>query len=228
MSLECIALIAVAVLRIQSAIKKEKGPYGKGNQPILLVHGYLNGGYVWRYLRKWLVKKGFGPIYTIDLGHPFQSIRDYADKIRMTAELIREETGVFQLVLIGHSMGGLVSAYYATKVAPQNSIAQVIAIASPLQGTKMARFGVGGACREMQKDSNVIGDLSLSLSQQRGLYYHIATKTDQLILPYTSSLYASDPKRRFVFSNIGHASLLFSRRVAQLLEQWLLEGNSPP
>lgn len=84
-----------------------------------------------------------GPIYTIDLGSPFLSIEEYAEKVKEKAKQIAHETGHTKLALIGHSMGGLVSAYYAIHLAPEGSIRSVITLGSPMQGTKVAFFGVG-------------------------------------------------------------------------------------
>ena len=81
--------------------KKEK------KWPILLIHGYLNSNLVWLYFGKQLKNRGFGPIYTINLGWPFGSIENYAQKVALKVEKIKEETGKAKVILVGHSMGGL-------------------------------------------------------------------------------------------------------------------------
>jgi hypothetical protein len=56
-------------------------------------------------------------------------------------------------------------------------------------------------------------------------FYHIGTKTDQIVVPYTSSFLGSDPARQCLFDDLGHASLLFSPRVTGKIYQWINESN---
>lgn len=218
MVFEVIALFVVPMLRIFTATMPSGSKEGR---PILLVHGYCNDGTVWLYMRRYLAKEQLGPIYTIDLGHPFRSIRDYAKKVAAKVEEIRKETGRADVILIGHSMGGLVSAVYALS-AEQGTVTDVITIGSPLAGTHIAKIGVGPNAKEMQRSSELINELNERLKQEKHIrFYHIATETDQMVIPMRSALQGNCPDREFVFQDIGHASLLFSPRVGAVLAAWL-------
>jgi triacylglycerol lipase len=195
------------------------------SRPILLVHGYLNSGFVWDFHKNRLARAGIGPIYTIDLGYPFHSIRTYAEKVRDKAQQIAKETGRNDLTLIGHSMGGLVSYYYATHMA-QGSVSEVITIASPLRGTHVAKIGLGQCAREMQIGSEFIQELQNAAAHSPHIrFYNIATQTDELVVPYTSSIFQSEPHRQFFIEDVGHASLLFSERVSDQLCKWLKDAD---
>jgi poly(3-hydroxyalkanoate) synthetase len=186
------------------------------------VHGYLNGGFVWGFHKNRLIANGMGPIYTIDLGYPFHSIHTYAERVQKKASEIAEETGCPELTLIGHSMGGLVSYYYAARLARAYSVPQVITIGSPLQGTKAAKMGLGPCAREMQIHSDLIENLRHAVECCTDVqFYNIATRTDELIVPYSSSIFMSEPTHQYCLDDIGHASLLFSNRVSQKLCEWL-------
>jgi pimeloyl-ACP methyl ester carboxylesterase len=216
MTFELFALIAVIFLRLLSFVHSFEGPVGpKEGTPILLVHGYVNSASVWIYIRQFLAKGGFGPIYALSLGSPFASIRDHAKKVAARAEQIRRETGKSELILIGHSMGGLVSSYYATQLAPFDSVQKLITIASPLKGTYMAKLALGANGREMEPRSPFLKELTHIPC------YNIGTKTDQLIVPASSSLLGTDPTHHMMFEDLGHASLLYSPRVASQLKIFL-------
>jgi triacylglycerol lipase len=218
---EILILIFLGFLRIFSLFQKDSVPTSSPGHPILLVHGYLHAGFVWLFHKRRLSRLGFGPIYTIDLGHPFRSIRDYAYLVEKKARQIELETGSSELTLIGHSMGGLVSAYYATKLARPASVVKVITIASPLQGTAVAKIGIGRCAREMECRSTLIQEIDVAIRGSKIPFYHMATKTDQIVFPYTSSLRGS-PKHQYIVEDVGHASLLFSSRIATKLSQWLV------
>ncbi len=106
---ELIAIFAIHALLLMPDRGAKKG----NGRPILLVHGYLHHAKVWGLQKKWLEALGAGPIYTINLGPPFQSIRTYAEKVSQKAQAIAQETGRNDLILIGHSMGGIISLMVA-------------------------------------------------------------------------------------------------------------------
>jgi triacylglycerol lipase len=218
-SYELLALIGVAFLRL---IPMRAKAVGKG-RPILLIHGYMNHGSVWRFFKKRLEKLGLGPIYTINLGHPFQSISSYAEKVKAEAELIAKETGRKDLILIGHSMGGLVSLAYGLRLAPPGSITDIITLGSPLLGTPMAWLGLGINAREMRPRSSFLNELQQLIQDNKNIrLYHVATSTDFLVFPIDSALIRHN--QCVVFEDIGHATLLYSKRVTQQIGDWLKEG----
>jgi triacylglycerol esterase/lipase EstA (alpha/beta hydrolase family) len=219
LTFELFALLAVAILRF---VPRSSRGQGQGARPILLVHGYCNHGSAWAYLQPLLAKKEIGPVYTVNLGHPFRSIQEYAKHVAEKAASIRAETGQSQLILIGHSMGGLVSALYATKLAPADSVTDVITLGSPLGGTHLARLALGPNGKEMRLASIFTQELkSLIETNPKIRFYHLATRTDQLVFPCESALLGNDLSRQLTLEDIGHASLLFSPRVGAQITQWL-------
>lgn len=216
MTFELFALLGVPALR---CIPLGKRVHGKG-QPILLVHGYMNHSSVWFLFKNQLKTLGFGPVYTINLGHPFRSIREYALKVKEKAEAIAGETGQQKLILIGHSMGGLVSSFYAAKMAPPDTVTHVITIASPLSGTWVAHIGIGPNAREMRPNSELLKELKSDMEKRKDIhFFHMGTKTDQLIIPSSSAFIPEN--QSFLFEDLGHASLLYSKRSAAQIASWL-------
>lgn len=225
LALEPLALAAVFLLKPLQFVPAYQKPAGRfKGRPLLLVHGYLNSGAVWFFQRMQLKAMGFGPVYTIHLGHPFQSIRTYAEKVKRRAEQIAEETGRKDLVLVGHSMGGLVSSYYAGILASEGTVTDVVTIGSPLGGTPMARIGLGPNAREMEPGSALSKEVWSAIEKNRNVrFFHIATRPDLLVMPPSTALPGNDPSRHFVLDDIGHVGLLFSKRVSKLIGNWI--GN---
>ncbi len=216
MTFEVPAFLSVAAMRF---IPDRERVQGKG-RPILLVHGYMNHSSVWRYLKKRLESFGLGPIYTISLGHPFKSIREYAEKVKVKAEEIAKETGRNDLILIGHSMGGLVSLWYAAKLAAPATVTDVITIASPLNGTPIAHIGLGQNAREMEPNSALLQEMRAEIANRRDVrFHHLATKSDQLVLPGYSAVIPQN--NHMIYEDMGHASMLYSRRVTDQIVKWV-------
>jgi triacylglycerol esterase/lipase EstA (alpha/beta hydrolase family) len=221
MVFEVLAFGAVAVLRLLHFSMPKKVPiFSKNGKPILLVHGYCNSSCVWTYIHQYLMSHTSHPVYTIDLGYPFHSLRTYAQAVTKKVKEICQETGQENVILIGHSMGGVVSSLVAME--HDSLIAAVFTIGSPIGGTYVAKIGVGANAREMERHSQLILELSKQLEAKSHVpFYHIATKTDQMVVPSSSGFRGITPEREFIFEDIGHASLLFSPRVAGLLVHWL-------
>jgi len=221
---ECFNLWIAAVHYFQSV----KDTVGTG-QPILLVHGYLHNSSGWYAMIEEMEKAGFGPIYTIDLGDgslsgKFWSIEDYAEQLAQKVKEIRDTSGRYDVALIGHSMGGVVSAYYATTLADPGVVSDVITIGSPLQGTPMANyFGVGAAGDEMRTDSPFLMELQEKMGQTPNIrYYSVASETDEVV-PFHSAVYGTDATKQMIIPDKGHFSLMISREVSKQIALWLKE-----
>ncbi|MGD2168808.1 MAG: alpha/beta fold hydrolase [Chlamydiota bacterium] len=217
--LEPLALIGVYSLSFLSFFSN--GPFWakKKRTPILMVHGYINFASVWFFHRRRLLKMGYGPIYTINLGYPFHGIDTYARKLHKKIKKIARQTKRNDIILIGHSMGGLVSSQYFLKYAEKGTVKAIITLGSPLKGTKVAKLGVGKCARQMRENSSFIKNLKDNLPEK--VFYNVVTKKDQLVIPYRSGLITGDRAKRYVLDDIGHASLLYSTRVSKKLGRWL-------
>jgi triacylglycerol lipase len=153
-------LIALIIFKLTFRIDLTKKNPKKGESthtPILLVHGYGHNSSAWIYLCYRLKKAGFHSLYSINLGSVQNSIEQYAEEVKRKALEIAESTGNKKLILLGHSMGGLVSAAYATH---HSNVTHLVTLGSPLKGTKIAKWGRGQSARDMEPFSPFIVDLN--------------------------------------------------------------------
>lgn len=67
-----------------------------------------------------------------------RSIEDYASTLAQHVAWVQTKYQSHQVILVGHSMGGLVSLAYA--VHCPNHVAALVCIVSPLQGAPALRF----------------------------------------------------------------------------------------
>lgn len=217
---EVIAIALIILLQIVGFFWKPevKQKFSK-KTPVLLISGYVNTSAVWIYLFWKLAKADIGPIYRINLKNPFSSIVDLAKQVEKMAGCIEEETGNPHLIIIGHSMGGLVGAYYATKIAKKGKVTDVITLGSPWSGSKVAKIAIGKNAREMDIDSMFLGTLRQDIPHSKIRFFHIASMTDPFIFPQSSAILHGT--KGYVFSNLGHGAMLFSPRVAKVLIEWI-------
>ena len=172
--------------------------------PVLLVHGYAcNSGY-WTPMSA-LLKEAHISHYGIDLEPLGAPIDDFAPQVQAAVERLCAETGSSQVIILAHSMGGLVARAYLRRYGTQY-IARVITLGTPHHGTALAHFGPGSNAAQMRRDSEWLGSLAASEANlQRNLFSSIYSVHDNIIAPQDSSDLPG--ARNLVFGAIGHVAL---------------------
>lgn len=202
-------------------------------RPVLLVHGYLHNASAWTYLMPKLHYAGFGLIYTINLWPPIgRSIDEYAAMVEKKVRSIAAETGQNEVIVIGHSMGGLVGTRAALNLAEEKSsirISHVASLGSPFRGARAAYLGYpfGQNARDLLPGSEFTQRLQKDLSGENSAeikFLEIGSHMDQLVSIDSAclSLGGHFERSRKEFKDLGHLALLCSPSVAETLKQWLL------
>ena len=160
---EIFALITMSALYFVNLEKTNPKKVEHNNQqPILLIHGLVHNSSAWIEYRKRLKDANVGPVFTINLGNPFGSIDGHAEKVKGMVAEIQRITGRKDIMLVGHSMGGLVASKFALDLATEETrVTDIVTIGSPLKGTPLAKLiRFGKDIKEMGKGSAYVRDLS--------------------------------------------------------------------
>ncbi len=192
--------------------------------PILLVHGYLAHQNVWAWFIHQLQKKeGVGPIYSVNFTL-FSSIPAAAESLKGKIQEILQQTGKKQVILVGHSMGGLVCSYYSEYFAEPDEIARVIALGTPFQGSRLCALVMGENATEMSPDSSFLSQLLKRIEHSSIPYYLIASKMDNKIIPWEAALILDEPAHNtLILENHGHLELLISRQTIEQVSKWITQ-----
>jgi len=209
--------------------------------PVLLVHGYgCNSGY-WHAMSKALTRAQITH-WTVDLEPVTASIDEYVQTIHEAIECLCQECETQQIVIVGHSMGGLAIRAYLRDHGSRR-IAKVITLGTPHHGTALAQFGIGHNTRQMLWS---IGEQEgLSSPWLRALASHespavyrlfvsIYSHHDNIIAPQTSSHLLG--ARNIAHGGIGHVALALHptiqeevvreiREVSQNVSRWMRTGR---
>ncbi len=214
--LTAIAKFPLAYLKPLENVEKKDG------RPILLVHGYLHNSSGWTYFLKRLGEKQIGPIYTIDLGFPFLPLSVYAKRIEAKVK----EIGRDDLILVGHSMGGVVASLYATKLAPEGKVTDVFTLASPLSGSHLAStLGIGPDGREMRPEAAILAEVRSGMEAKKSsIRFHHAGSDADLLVSAESAL--SGCGRQLRVSDLGHVQFLSSDKIIDWIGDELQSNDS--
>lgn len=180
--------------------------------PVLLIHGYAcNSGY-WHSMSKALLQANIAH-YALDLEPVFSDIETYVPAVHKAAVGICAGTGHQKLIIVAHSMGGLVARAYL-KAYGSAHVAKVITLGTPHNGTGLANFGIGRNSRQMRRDCLQEGKISndwlrqLARSEdksQRALFVSLYSHHDNIVAPQTSSFL--EGAKNIDFRGVGHVAL---------------------
>ena len=205
---------------------KEAG--GAEARPVLVIHGYLATRGSLHLLERHLAEHGHVvmsyPLGPINLG----DIRGSAGLIARKVESIVAQTGVTQVDIVGHSMGGLVGLYYVKRLGGRHRVRRLVLLGTPTQGTWSALLGLftaplGLASLQLLPGSPFLRELGESPLPAGVDVVSIGALRDWLA-PVASTVLEGV---RHIALPTGHSGLLVDAQVADVVAS-ILRETSPP
>jgi triacylglycerol lipase len=186
-----------------------------GRPPLLLIHGYQCNRGFWFWLRPRLEAAGW-TVATHSLEPVFSDIDAYAEGIARRIDEVLVATGAPQVILVGHSMGGLASRGYLRRHGT-GKVARLITLGSPHRGTLLARLGLGPNARQMRVDSPWLRGLAAPLPPASVSIYSCH---DNYVFPQQACS-TLEGAANVAIGGVSHLGMAFSPRVLGTLMEAL-------
>lgn len=179
--------------------------------PVVLVHGLgATARENWNFFAPYLAAEGYC-VYGRTYGqHPFwpgrggvKPMETSAVELQGFVDQVLEHTGAKQVLMVGHSEGGIMPRYYLKFLGGAKRVAGYVAWAPPSHGTNLSglaeiRHGFPGwqgymepycgSCPQFVPESDFIRRLNAGDETPGATQYTvIATKYDQLVTPISTS-----------------------------------------
>ena len=180
---------------------------GASRPPLLLIHGYGCSRAAWWWLRRRLEVAGW-TVATVNLEPLWTDIDNYVDTVSRRVDEVLARTGASQLVLVGHSMGGLVARACLQRHGAAR-VCRLVTLGTPHGGSRLARLGFGRNARQMEPGNPWLLALG-GVAAPVGVVT-IYSRHDNYVVPQTNLLLPGAESR--VVDGVGHLSMLFSSRV---------------
>ena len=177
-----------------------------GHDTILLfVHGFFSNAGFWVPFKRYLHARDLKALYTINLDPEFLSIDAFADQLAARVQKIRAVHRQQKLVLIGHSMGGLVCRAYIDRYG-DDAVQKVITLGSPHHGTVLAYLLYGPNLTQMRPGSAWLNHLNAKPANVPiSTHYSVH---DNIVAPQASA--RLEGAKTYVLAGVGHLSMAFS------------------
>jgi pimeloyl-ACP methyl ester carboxylesterase len=197
------------------------GARTQGPRPIIVLHGYAMNRANFVPLAYRLARAGQGPIFGFEywtLGR----IAAGARQLGWFVDEVRAQTGASSVDIIGHSMGGIVARYYVALAGGDGAVRHLITLGSPHSGTDLSGMGVGHPTRELLLGSKLCTRMAAAGPPQHTRMTSIWSRADALV---PGARQPPIPGAEVIlYDDLGHVSLLGSRRVARAILERLARG----
>ena len=177
-----------------------------GKTPILLIHGSGANQRQWEVFRQFLKSKNSGHVFSVALNkkalvNDRKTVKEYAeDTIAKKVHEIKKmyldaNYNLDEMIIIGHSMGGLIAAEYAVNYATDVKIKNIITLNAPWYGSWVAEKLYNES--SSPQSAFLLGDLNtknlreqiLRREKMRELnIYTFSASLDPIVRPSSSTL----------------------------------------
>jgi triacylglycerol esterase/lipase EstA (alpha/beta hydrolase family) len=186
-------------------------PPAPARLPVVLVHGVGCNAGVWTGLRRYLVARGIAPVYALSYGPPLASIEHFAEQLGALIAEVRGATGAAQVVVVTHSMGGLVARAYLRRFGGA-SVRKLITIGTPHNGSMHAWTMAGEALAQMRPGNAWLAELNRAGEGAAGVpVVSIWSWHDSMVTPQDSSRLPW--AENIVVTGVAHNALLGDRAI---------------
>ncbi len=185
--------------------------------PVLLVHGYACNAAFWS---PWCARLTRARIShsAVTLEPVAAAIDDYAPQIEAAVRELRVASGSDKVVIVCHSMGGLVARAWLRQYGAAQ-VARIVTLAAPHHGTARASVGLGRGARQMRRVDGAAGAdgnqwlSSLAATEtaaERALITSLFSHHDNIVEPQLSAYLPG--ARNIALAGLGHVAMGRSRR----------------
>lgn len=190
-------------------------PTSTPRRPILFLHGVLHNRSAFAYVIQRLALKGWQHFEQLNLFTSLHSIARMAEQTKRAVERLLSRYDGSQVDIVAHSMGGIIARYFIQKLGGDAVVRNLVTLGTPHQGTKWSSYSCFPQLRELRPESHTIRSLNALPLPVFTQVISISGSLDICIQPKQGAFW--EGARNIQLQGLGHAGLLFSRRVFRII-----------
>lgn len=190
--------------------------------PVILIHGLYHNASAWMFYRRWLAGAGFKNVYSLNYGSWSKSFDDLVQELGHRIEGISANFPERRVVLIGHSLGGLISRAYVETRQGNAMVDAVVTLGSPHQGSKLAVLGLGGLAHSLIHRGRLVEQLEQGGSETDVPRLALHSPLDNMVLPNEALISRQPGWTHGETLPISHVAMLYHKPTAKMAMDYLL------
>ncbi len=217
--LKAVAADCIVLPSCLLALLPEREKFMPGT-PVLMVHGLYHNKSAWTVFRRRLEQAGFSNLHTFQYNSFTKDFDAALAGMESKLDQLLASNPHRRVILVGHSLGGLVLRCVAGKPAYRNRVAALITLGSPHKGSDLAWLGGNRMARALipgRYISQTVERTSDPDCPRLGIY----TLTDDYVFPLDKLRTGRPGWQEHVCSPMSHVWMLFSKEVAETVIEFL-------
>ncbi len=202
---------------------RPRSPRKSSKPAVVLIHGLYHNASAWMLFRRRLRNAGYRNIYGLSYSSwntTFQDIFPKVEEFVREVAMLHPDEGV---VLIGHSLGGLLTRHYVSVGKHRAMLRAAVTLAAPHKGSKLSALGIGGLARSLQYQGELVRFIEASDAPAPCPCLSLRSSVDEFVLPLQSLRLELQGWEERETVPVSHAGMLFhpkpARRTVEFLEQ---------
>lgn len=188
--------------------------------PIILVPGYGLHRILLLPMAAYLRRRQNRWVWAVNNPSWRDDISSFAQALARSVDRMCAASGADKVDIIGHSMGGIVTAHYVNHFGGAERVRRLVTMGTPWRGTKMQIFGVGRQSDSLAEYHDDIRAASPVRTEVIALW----TADDGIVLP-TRNAWLPD-QEAIELSGPGHVSMALNLLTMRTIEA-VLSAESP-
>jgi triacylglycerol lipase len=206
-----LGLIGKSLPTVPLSARRSKGKM----LPVLFIHGVFHNRSTFAWLKQKLTGHGFRHFKEVDLLTSVHPIPRLAEQIASVVSTMQRRHEVPQINIVGHSLGGIIARYYVQAMGGDGVVQNLITLGSPHGGTLWSNFSILSHLKDLSPKSEFMEKLQKLPPPQHTRAIAVSGALDIMVRPKMSGFWPG--VRNIHLKRVGHAGLLFSNRVSEII-----------
>ncbi len=192
---------------------------------VILVHGLFHNASAWLLYRPILARAGLRHQHLLEYNSLTAIFPEAEARLAALVERAAAERPGRGVVIIGHSLGGLLARATAARPELAPHLAGIVTLASPHRGSLLARLGITRLARSLHPDSALMRALAQRLPPAGMPKLAMRIPTDGLVLPNASAVPPGEGWTLAQTPPMGHIDVLYHPATARLAAAFALQAG---
>ncbi|WP_419778261.1 esterase/lipase family protein [Maridesulfovibrio sp.] len=184
--------------------------------PVLMVHGLYHNKTAWLLMRYRLNLAGFSNLHTWQYNSFTTSYPELVLELAHIISKLHKKTGQ-KIVLVGHSLGGLLSCGAASDPEIKKLCAGIITLGTPYKGSNLAAIAFGRLGRSLHPQSGLFNGGNKIKYPPNIPKTAIISPTDEMVLPWKNLEPDSGTWEIIHCRAMGHVAMLYSGETSTMV-----------
>lgn len=180
--------------------------------PVILLHGLFQNRGCLFWLQYRLRSAGYHQVISINTP-PWRDLETLTEGLAKKVDELRINLKVDKVILIGHSMGGMIARNYVQNRGGAAYVQGMVTLGSPHHGSKLAPFALSPTGKTLLPDSAFLRQFNSVSWPEETQAVSIYTRYDNIVLPAESA--KMHGAQQVELDGMGHTALLFHPRSLQ-------------